>query len=1118
MLVTIFSNGISQVLGSGKWFKISVKTEGVYKISHDLLKKTGINPSSIDPRTLRIFGNKGGMLPQLISAERPGGLQELPIFVSGEDDGKFDKSDFILFFAAGPYESVLEPSRGIFRYGNNLYADENFYFITVSDQQGKRIESSENLNAEAPLIDQFDDYVYHETDEHNELHSGREWYGEKFGLTTNLNLSFDVPGIVPGSEINVISDVMGQSYADASFKLFLNDVQVTEQSLIPVANGRYSLKGYDRRDTISVNESSFGSASRDEQQFRYEFVKASGFSQGYLDYLLVGFRRELRLYGDETIFTSASSTANPVSTFQIKDIPDGALIWDVTDLHQVRNQQFTISNNTATFSTTTSQLKKFVVFNVNLPSPEVVGPILNQDLRNSAAANLIIVTNDAFRSEADRLAAHRQATGWTVQVVTTEQIFNEFSSGRQDVTAIRDFVKLQYDKNPAVLKALLLFGKGSYDYKDRVTDNTNFVPTYESRNSLHPLQTYSSDDYFGFLETEEGEWPENPARSHSLEIGVGRLPVATPAQATAIVDKIIEYDSRLESFGYWRKKIVFVADDGNSDDDFTSLHQSQADQLARLIESSEPSFDIRKLFMGAYPKTLKPNGESVAKLTEDIVRAFEDGSLIINYTGHGSEQLWSDERVFSDQVIATLKNQLYPFLVTATCEFGRHDDPFQTSSAELVVTRKESGAIGLVTTARPVNATTNFDLNTAFYEALFQRTGDEFNSLADIFKATKNNSIAGVSNRNFSLLADPSMTLALPKNRIQITSVKTENGSDTLKALSRVIVSGYLEAPGGEQLTGFNGIAEASLFNKEIDVVTIGRNDPAFHFKEWSNVLFRGKTSVKDGQFTFEFILPRNISYAIGEGKLSMYAFDLEGRDANGSSADFKIGGTEPDVPDDDTPPTITLFIGDTTFINGGITAPDTYLVARLEDASGINISSYGIGNSIIAILDVDQETFVLNNYYVSETDDFTKGLIRFPLFHLQPGRHTISLKAWDVYNNPASASVDFIVTDGQELLIESLGNYPNPFVDRTTIFFTHNRSGDDLEAQLFIYSASGNLIKSLDLPVSHSEYKVDLLDFDNGGDESKKLPAGLYLARVIVRSLSNGSKNEQVTKLIILN
>ncbi|MEX1240597.1 MAG: type IX secretion system sortase PorU [Cyclobacteriaceae bacterium] len=1104
---------------TGDWFKMAVESNGVYRISFDLLIKMGIDPGKINPQNIKIFGLEGGMLAQANAISRPADLLEVAIEVSGEADGRFDRGDYILFYAEGPDEFEYDAVRDIFFYENNLYSDKNYYFFTLGTDAGKRIGVHQNKSGDFPPITSFNDFAVYENDQYNVERSGRKWYGEKFGTVNSHSLSFNIAGIRSGSIIKVVSDVMGQSYTDAAFRLYFNNISIAEQKISPIPNGRYSVKGFQRRDTISVNAADVSATSRSSHEVKYEFLKGTGFSQGFLDFVLLNVSRDLALYGDQTTFLSKESTAHPVSTFQIQQVTDNARIWEITDHYKVRSQEFTLSGSVGAFSDSTGQLKKWIVF-ANASEPVFVSKMNNQDLSALPAPNLLIIAHPDFREEAQRLALHREShSNWSVRVVTTDEIYHQFSGGRQDVSALRDFIKLLWEKNPEAMKAVLLFGRGSYDYKDRLVNNTNFVPTYQSRNSLHPLQSYSSDDYFAFLETEEGSWNESPAQHHTLDIGVGRLPVTSKEQAKNIVDKIIDYDTNQKTFGAWRKKIVFVADDGNSEDGFTSLHQYQADQLATSIEENHPAFDARRIFLGSYKKNVQPNGETVTEMADDIKRSFDQGALIINFTGHGSELVWTDERVLTERTIEELNNERYPFLVTATCEFGRQDDPLLISTAERSLTRKGGGSIGLVTTARPVNATTNFDLNEAFYEALFEEGANGYPAIGEVIMNTKNNSVSGVSNRNFSLIGDPSMVLALPEYSVQVTSVKTAFDSDTLKALSTVIVKGEIYSPDGAKLVTFNGVTEATLYDKEKEFVTIGKNNPPFQYRQWDNAVFRGTATVKDGEFEFAFVMPKNIAYQTGNGKFSFYAFDPEtGVDAKGVNATLKIGGSEENVPGDATPPEIRLYMGDTTFVNGGVTTPDTYLIAQLGDENGINISGYGIGNSIIAQLDADAASYVLNDYYMSSLDTYKKGFIRFPLLGLTPGSHQITVRAWDVHNNPSEATISFLVTDGQELVIETLGNFPNPFQENSTLFFTHNRSGDDLEAQLFIYSPTGELIKTAEFSLAGSEYHNNLMDLGSLKDSGKKLSPGLYLARLVVRSMTNGSKNEKVTKLIVLN
>jgi hypothetical protein len=505
-------------------------------------------------------------------------------------------------------------------------------------------------------------------------------------------------------------------------------------------------------------------------------------------------------------------------------------------------------------------------------------------------------------------------------------------------------------------------------------------------------------------------------------------------------------------------------------------------------------------------------------LNDEISRSIDLGAIIVNYTGHGNERQWADENIFSDTDIRKLENHLHPFLVTATCEFGRHDNPRIASSAELAVKHEGGGVIGMVTTTRPVAAIPNFSVNKAFYEALFTRENGKFLNIGEVFRRTKNNSVSGISNRNFALLGDPSMTLALPPLSVTVSSIKTTGGSDTLKALSKVVATGDIRDENGNAVKDFNGSVEVTLFDKQQTFSTIGKNDPAFEYKEWSNALFRGKADVINGSFSIQFTLPSDMSLEVAGGRLSLYASDNKIlSDAAGSLTDFKVGLQEHGVTPEALPPTVRLFIGDTTFVNGGITTADTYLIAHVADNTAVNISGFSNSHNLMAYLDENQDGFVLNDYFVADVNHPNRGWLTYPLKNLAPGSHRITVQAWDVFGNEGQSFIDFIVTDGQGIVIEEFGNYPNPFFDNTNLFFTHNRSGDDLQAQVFIQKSTGELIQHYEIEVPASEYHVNLLHLDALNDV-KKLSAGLYLARLVVRSLSNGSKTERVTKLIILN
>lgn len=1110
VLLAELAFGQASVLSTGKWYKVAVNKNGVYRLNVDHLKKMGFNTANIDPRKIRIFGQRGGMLPQPNSEFRPSDLVELAIVVSGEDDGVFSSSDHLLFYAESPSRYEFDAESNTFRYEHNLYSDYNYYFITVGESNGLRI-ADVDAGKDGTVVDTFQDFIHHETDEYNVLLSGREWYGENFNFNTTQSFPIVIPGLV-NAPAKLTSEVMAESLTPSSFDVSFNDQFLGKQSVETIDNDTYATKGRTKRNTFSFTPVVAGQ----DYKITYTFVRASAIdSKGYLNFFSLHFTRKLSLYTDQVNFRNALNTASTCQ-FNVADMTSSCEIWNVSNPYQPQRQLFVLQNTTAVFSSPVADnAPEYIAFNQNFPTPELIGPVSNQNLHGTPSADYVIVSHPDFVAEAERLAAHRATqNNWTTVVVTPQQIFNEFSSGRQDVTAIRDFMKYLYDKNPGKLKALLLFGKSSYDYKDRIRDNTNFVPTYESRNSLSPLETYSSDDYFAFLDNDEGEWLETiPSPEHTLDIGVGRLPVKTPAEARAIVDKLIDYDTNLKRTGRWRKDIVFVADDGSLTDKWSSIHQGQANSLAESIESSQKRFNTRKIFLGAYTKEVYAYGERMPQVNREL-RAEFDKALIINYTGHGAEEIWADEYILNPDDISVMKNGNLPFLVTATCEFGRHDSPVP-SSAELTLLKPNAGCVGLVTTARPVNSTPNFVLNKAFYDALFS-TPDAL-PMGEVFRLTKNSSTSGISNRNFSLLGDPAMRLAIPPHQVEITEIRTSTGDETLKALSKVVVKGQIVDNNGTPLL-FNGTVNAAMFDKQTEFATIGHNNPPYKFKEWHNPVFRGNAPVKDGLFEFEFIMPRNIAYEIGPGKLSLYALNTERTmEAAGGTTDFDIGGTEDQIDTDINPPELQVFMGDSTFIEGGRVTPNTTLVVKLFDDSGISISAYGIGNTAMAILNDDDETFIINEYYEAVSGDYRRGWIYYPLEDLPPGRHTITVRVWDVHNNPAEKRVSFVVTETELLQIETFSNYPNPFPGVTTLFFTHNRSGDDLDVKLQILNAAGQLLKEWQMVVPSSSYKEEL-KFDDSAEFGQKLTPGLYFGRVTIRSLSDGGESSAVTKLIVSN
>lgn len=1137
LIVFFYSDTYAQngsVLASGAWYKFSLTQKGIYQITGKYLKEQGIDLAQVDPEQIQLFGYGGGMLPQALDQPRRNDLPENAIYVSAGSDGKFDEKDFILFYGDSPDQTVYRFIDNAYQltHQKNLYSDTVFYFLTFNQQKGKRISPGENISSPSTVLTTFDDHVVHEQDLTNILAgSGREWYGEVFNSGESLSLDFDTPGLSENSEIRLKIDVLGKATSSSAFEVFLNDQRQGEISPEPLLSGTYNEKGRPVSASF-VSSTKEVNAGGGKVTVKMKYQTGGGRGSAHLDRVLMSFSRQLQLYSNQTFFRSIQSVQYPVAAFRIKTATGQVKLWDITDPQNPGEQKFNFSNGHVEYGIHTGgELKEFVIFNhEGFLKPAWHGLVANQNLKEGTVPEMVIVSHPAFLPEAKRLAGFRQQQkGITVRVVTPQQIYNEFSSGAQDITAIRNYLKYLYDREEGRLQYLLLFGKCSYDYKNRTDRNTNFVPTYESRNSTHPIYSYSSDDYFGFLEDDEGYWNENYAGDHTLDIGIGRLPIKKLEEARIVVDKLMHYDHNPQTFGDWRNQVVFVADDGDGD-----KHQRDADRLATQVDTTYFDFNSSKIYTDAYPQESMPGGERAPKVNDAIGDAIKKGALIINYTGHGNERQWASEHILNKDMINHWKNlDKLPFFVTATCEFGRHDDPMIISGAEQLVLNPHGGAVGMVTTARPVFANSNFILNQAFYQQVFRQVEGEYQALGHIFKHTKNSGLGGRVNRNFSLLGDPSMTLAYPKGKVVIDSLLALNAAggftptDTLKALSHIRLKGrVVERDGLATNQNFTGTLQVSVFDKPVQVTTRGNEGTVMQFEERKSVIHRGRASVTNGFFELEFVIPKNINYKAGGGKISTYAVEQGEHlsDANGADIDIQIGGTSKVVKEDVLPPVIALFMDDTTFISGGVTAANTSLVAYIQDESGINVSSNGLGQHITATLqkagqhEEEVRAFILNDFFTTEIDSYQQGVLRYPLENLEDGKYVLTLQAWDNWNNKSESSITFFVRSQGQFVINSFVNYPNPFSDQTIFTIDHNRQGDSLKAVISIFNVQGKLVYSFERTYQHASNRINDLQWDGMDANGNRLNPGVYLARLILQSQTDGAESKKNQKIIIIN
>ncbi|MBE0650802.1 MAG: type IX secretion system sortase PorU [Bacteroidales bacterium] len=1096
------------VLATGSWFKIRISKSGIYKITYSDLQKMGF-PLDGNSADIALYGNGGGILPEVNNAPRPSGLTENPIVVMDGGDGKMNPGDYILFYGQGPVVWNYNTSTGHFSHQDNYYDNYAYYFLTLKSTPGKRIQT-EATPAGTPdmTVNTFTDFAYHGLDEENLGGTGRTWYGEVYDFTTSYQFNFDFPNIVDTAKVYVDCSFASNAASSNSFSVYA-DGNLERTVNIPLTTPG----GY---DVGKAGETMFEFIpSSSTVTIKTDFNRSDASAIGYLDYIDVNARRNLIFSGNQMPFTCIEKSGT-LAQYNLVSA-DSVKVWEITNPLDAQEMALSRSGNNYSFETAVAPLKSFIAFNdKGYLSPEFVGTVDNQDLHYGHNIDYLIVSAPEFLSQAERLATyHEQKDHMTVYVTTPQKIYNEFSSGAQDITAIRDFVKRIYDQSDSgkKLKYLLLFGDASYDYKDRVTDNTNFVPCWESLNSLNTINSIASDDYYGYLEDGEGT-----GTNDKVDIGIGRFPVDNLTEATEMVDKVIAYDKPSpKNMGPWRNLITFSADDGDY-----NTHLNDAQTLSKLVQAQDPVYNQNKLYLDAFPQISTPGGQLAPAMNAAIDEDINKGTLIFNYSGHGGEEGLGQERflTFSDINSWTNYNKLTVF-ITATCEFTRFDNPKLVSAGERVFLSDQGGAIALFTTTRATYASSNLALNSAIYNHnLFEKVDGQYPRFGDVIRRSK--VLGGDNDKKFVLIGDPALRLAYPEYKAQTTKIDSkavvENVPDTLQALATVRIQGEVEDSLGNVLSHYNGTLYPTVYDKASVVTTLGTDadSPVTTFKLWKNVLFNGQTDITNGRFDFSFVVPKDIAYSYGPGRISYY-FNNDTTDGQGYSQNIVVGGYDENAVQDTTGPEIRLFLNDSTFSAGNITDANPVLYALISDLSGINTTGTGIGHDIVATLDNNaSESYDLNNYYVADKGDFTKGSLKFPLQGLTPGKHTLSLKVWDIYNNSSTATINFIVVPSSQLVVKDLKNYPNPFTIGTNFVFDHNQAGKTLNLEINIYQLDGQKIKTIKRQIQPSGFSSGPIYWNGDTDRGGKIGRGVYIYILTVKTTDGQLKTEQ-SKLVYL-
>jgi hypothetical protein len=1107
----------NSVLASGIWYKFAVGYNGLYQLSYDELKKLGVDVAGIDPRNLRIYGNGGGMLPEANSAARTDDLMENAIFVSGEADGRFDPGDYLVFYGKGPNQWEYNTTNKRFRCRKNIYSDRSYYFLNFSQGPGKRLEN-EPSTTKAPTFyaNKFEDFSSYENDDVNLIKSGREWWDRQyFDVTTVRNYSFSFPNIDNLSPVSVTAYVAARSIgSDTYFVLSAQGNALMNINISKVSGGYDDDYAKAKTGTATLLTSS----SLIDVKLNYN--KSSSSSVGYLNYIELNAMRLLTMYGSQMLFRSAAGTAaNGVTEFTLNGNGQNLEVWDVTNGNNIRRIETAQSGNNYIFRLETDTLREFIAFDwASFNVPEFIGQVENQNLHGTETVDYLIVCHPSFLAEAQRLAAFHQAnSGLSYLITTPEKIYNEFASGAQDISGIRDFVRMMYDKaQPGTEpKYLLLFGDGSYDFKSRIQNNTNFVPSYESVESLSPISSFVSDDFFGLLDPDEGQ-----SANGDLDIGIGRFPVTTPEQAQSAVDKVIHYCSQSESVKTdWRNVVTFVADDQNEGGN-TFINYSE--DLAKIIDNSYKRYNVDKIYSDAYTMLSTPGGARYPEVNEVINKRVGKGSLIMNYVGHGGEVGWAHERILEVADIKNWRNfNNMPVFVTATCEFSRFDDPERISAGEWVFLNNTGGGIALFTTTRLTFAYPNQTLLVNFYNNVFRKSSGRYMKLGELLRVAKTGMGSSANVHAFVLLGDPAMQMAYPDLDVVTTSINSHEPTaapDTLKALAEVTITGEVRDLAGEIAVDFSGTIFPTVFDKSSEIWTKANygDGPPVQFFLRKNPVYKGQVEVKNGSFSFSFIVPKDIAYKYGVGKISYYARSAE-TDANGYDEQIQVGGYNNEAPPDDEGPQLVLYLNDRNFRSGGITNQTPVLLADVSDSSGVNTVGNGIGHDITAVLDNKTSTpMILNDYYVSDLNTFKSGEISYPISLLSDGPHQITMKVWDVYNNSTEATIDFIVVSSADFAFQHLLNYPNPMQDQTTFSWETNQVDKPMDVEIRIFTLNGRMVKLIKETIYSQGYRAAAIHWDGTQDDGRKISSGLYVYQVQLM-IADGAASRQTSKLVVI-
>lgn len=1123
------NSGIISVFAAGDFYKIEIKESGIFKLDKNYLQSAGINVGAINPKTIKIYGNNGFEVPYSNCSNYPYDPYENAIRVEGEDDGVFNDNDYVLFYGQGPAGWQYDSTSQTYFHYQNPYSKSNYYFFTFGGSNGLRMQTSVSPNVpNAFTPDNFIDRVFEDPEINNLGATGLLWVSQRIGLNESFSFSKELKGYIDGSDINLRLRLGNGSTADNYFNVADGNSQFQTVKYVAPITGLFSFAKINLDFLGQWIAPYFGvsyplSPGKNSISLKASLPASLGNSSqcaGYYDYYEVLYKRSfssadgnvLRFNG---IDTSATVEYKP-SGFNTADVK----VFDVTNGQQTKIiTPISYSNGQVRFQaagTKNIPNEFYVIGGQNFKTPSSINKIANQNLKGNLAAgsDMILFYHKDFLNSATRYKSYRENSGFNslkVALVDIDQVYNEFSSGKTDPVAIRNFMRYAFDHMTLRPTLAFFFGDGSYDYKNIYNLSTkNFLPPIEvNSDQSDDIASYCSDDYA--MEVNECMPFPIPSRP---DFGTGRLCATSDAEANTYVDKIIAYEDPA-NFDRWRDKIMYIADDGwtteNTLGQEGSLHTGQCEDVA---ENHTPKyFEKEKVYIVSYPAIYTPQGRRKPDVNPVIVKGWNEGRLVINYTGHGSTDLWAHEHIFERQVSIPLLNNKnkYTFLTIASCDLARWDDPYGISAAEQLVNESNRGAIGVVAAVRPVYAAPNSTFNNLFWDN-FTYQKDTLNLPIRVGKAMFNTkqTLFLENDLKFALLCDPSLRIGLPQYFTKIDSINgiSTNSQFQMKALQKVRISGSVLRPDSTIWNNYNGTISLRVLDvdKPIHLEDFGY---PFDFRLDGGIIYTGKANVVNGQWTVEFIVPKDISYSNGNGKILAY-FQNTSSNGVGYNDNFTINGIDSAASQDSIGPSISTYLDSRNFRSGDLVNQNPKLIVDFYDQFGMNLTGT-IGHKIEATFNGDDQNKLDLTSFYNSTNGYQNGTIEYQLSNLQNGKNTISIKAYDTYNNFSVSNIEFNVQSSAALTLENVYNYPNPMRNTTAFVFNHNFD-KPLTASIKIYTVSGRLIKELNK--NGITDKFVSIDWDGRDSDGDNIANGTYIYKLTIKSEDGTFTQSNVNKL----